>query len=96
LLIIGGNGYLVQNMSIAGPPGTGSSISTSANCQSVDFVINGGYELDNAISSINYITLNDSPITFGAHAGNTWETTIVHAKEALVLLVEAYCYDNSP
>ena len=73
-----------------------TTISTSAHCQSGDFVLNGGASVNNVVFNGNLITINDSPDTSGANAGEGWEASVINANNGLTLTVEAYCFDNSP
>jgi hypothetical protein len=93
-LINGTNFYLVTNSTTADDS---DRASTFAECQSGDFVINGGYELTVLDRTNNIFTENDSPVTTGPLAGEAWEVQVFGTIDiGTVLTVEAYCFDNTP
>jgi hypothetical protein len=90
----GTNFYLVTNSTTADDS---DRASTFAECQSGDFVINGGYELTVLDRTNNIFTENDSPVTTGPLAGEAWEVQVFGTIDiGTVLTVEAYCFDNTP
>ena len=94
-LIVGENVYLVTNSSTVGADDSGQTF-TRAQCQSGDFVINGGASLNAIDPTNNTIINNDSPTTSEPIAGEAWEAGVLNANTGLILTVEAYCFDNSP
>ena len=88
--------YTVQNSSTSAP--LSSSTFTSANCDSGDFAVEGGYNLfgfsiDDEDSLTTFIN-QPSDIPFG---GN-WVTAITNIgnTSTVTLNVIAYCFDNPP
>jgi hypothetical protein len=94
-LINGENVYLVTNSSTVDVNDFGTTV-TMAQCESGDFVLNGGASLNIIVPSNNIIIFNDSPITAGPKAGEVWQAGVMNANIGLILTVEAYCFENPP
>ena len=95
-LINGENVYLVTNSSTVSADDE-STTSTIAQCQSGDFILNGGASLDAFVPNIfDNIIFNDSPVSVGPLAGEAWEAAVTDANVDTILTVEAFCFDNSP
>jgi hypothetical protein len=69
---------------------------TIALCQSGDFILNGGYILNDLNPSNNILVPRNVPLTGGPIAGEGWLATVIGANDGLNLTVQAYCFDNSP
>ena len=93
-LINGENVYLVTNSSTV--VAADGQTFTIAQCQSGDFILNGGASINNFVPTDNIIIYNDSPVTDGPYAGEAWEGNVINGNNGLVITVEAYCFDNSP
>ena len=94
-LINGTKIYLVTNSSTVSANDLGQTV-TIALCQSGDFILNGGYILNNLNPSNNILVPSNVPLTGGATTGQGWLATVIGANDGLILTVQAYCFDNSP
>ena len=87
-LIEGTNVYRVTNSTNI----EGESEVLRVECEPGDFVLNGGYDLNNFNPDVTTV-VRDTPII--SPEGGGWEVN-VFGIELTIITVHAYCFDNSP